>query len=65
MIEDTTSFVYSPCIGACIIDYNETCIGCHRHKMEIVYWNEFTNAEKHEIIMRIRDDRDMGDLWPS
>lgn len=62
-MEEQLEKVYSPCIGACIIDYNEMCIGCHRHKMEIVYWNELTNAEKHEIVMRIRDDRDLGDVY--
>ena len=31
--------------------------------MEIIYWGEFTNAEKHEIVMRIRDDRDLGDIY--
>jgi len=60
MIEDVSERVYSPCIGACIIDYNEVCIGCHRHKMEIVYWDELNNAEKREIVMRIRDDRGYG-----
>jgi len=59
----TDKFVHSPCIGACIIDYNNMCIGCHRHKEEIYYWSEFNNAERREIVMRIRDDRDLGHIW--
>ena len=43
----------SPCIDKCKYDEDKVCMGCHRTMNEIVYWQDFSNKEKLEIIVRV------------
>ncbi len=36
----------SPCVGVCVCDENDVCIGCKRSLDEIVSWNRLSDNEK-------------------
>lgn len=37
----------SPCIRNCCLDENDICVGCYRHILEIIGWqNKSTNQRK-------------------
>lgn len=48
--------IASPCIGVCVLDENDLCIGCARTETEIANWTQFTPDER-EGIMNQLDDR--------
>jgi len=52
--------VPSPCIGVCILEpkWGAFCIGCKRMKLEIENWMYYTDAEKQQIITRIKQLRE-------
>jgi len=43
-------FVYSPCLGVCVIDDDEMCIGCFRLLTEIQWWPTFDQKERKHIV---------------
>jgi predicted Fe-S protein YdhL (DUF1289 family) len=36
----------SPCIGVCILDENDICIGCNRHMKEIIENGNETDSNR-------------------
>lgn len=52
--EEPGGSVLSPCNRNCCLDENDICIGCSRSISEIVGWNEATENEKREILIRCR-----------
>ena len=43
----------SPCIDKCKYDGDKICMGCHRTMHEIVFWSDFSDERKVEIINRV------------
>jgi len=43
----------SPCIDKCKYDEDKVCMGCHRTMLEIVYWSDFSDERKINIIKRV------------
>lgn len=46
--------IKSPCIKVCKLE-NEVCVGCKRTRQEIANWSKYTDKEKLEIILKIKD----------
>jgi predicted Fe-S protein YdhL (DUF1289 family) len=44
----------SPCIRICRLDEQQICIGCLRSSEEIGRWGAASDAEKLDILARIR-----------
>lgn len=42
----------SPCIAICKTE-NDICVGCHRTISEIVFWSNYTDEERDNIMRRI------------
>ena len=48
----------SPCVGICRLDpATRLCEGCLRSPMEIARWPEADNAERHDIVMQLKERR--------
>lgn len=46
----------SPCNGVCILDEDTgLCVGCLRTSDEIAGWEEFSDAEREEVMERITE----------
>lgn len=46
----------SPCNGVCILDEDTgLCVGCLRTSDEIAGWEEFSDAEREEVMERISE----------
>lgn len=46
----------SPCNGVCILDEDTgLCVGCLRTSDEIAGWEEFSDAERVEVMERISE----------
>lgn len=46
----------SPCNGVCILDEDTgLCVGCLRMSDEIAGWEEFSDAEREEVMERISE----------
>lgn len=46
----------SPCNGVCILDEDTgLCVGCLRTSEEIAGWEEFSDAEREEVMERISE----------
>lgn len=46
----------SPCNGVCILDEDTgLCVGCLRTSDEIAGWEEFSDAEREEVMERIAE----------
>lgn len=46
----------SPCNGVCILDEDTgLCVGCLRTSDEIAGWEEFSDAEREEVMNRIAE----------
>jgi len=43
-------YVYSPCLGVCVLDTDEMCIGCFRLLTEIQWWDTFDQKERKHIV---------------
>ena len=48
--------VVSPCMGVCVLDDDDMCIGCYRTCGEIASWAAANNAERQTILDRV-DER--------
>ncbi len=48
----------SPCVSICALDENDICMGCYRSAQEITDWFMASDAEKREILARVRERRD-------
>ena len=52
----------SPCNGVCILDEDTgLCVGCLRTSEEIAGWEEFSDAEREEVMERISEREAEGD----
>lgn len=52
----------SPCNGVCILDEDTgLCVGCLRTSEEIAGWEEFSDAERGEVMERISEREAEGD----
>lgn len=52
----------SPCNGVCILDEDTgLCVGCLRTSEEIAGWEEFSDAEREEVMERISERKAEGD----
>jgi uncharacterized protein len=45
--------VPSPCIGVCILDAAQVCIGCRRTIDEIARWSSMSNEERRAVVLRV------------
>jgi predicted Fe-S protein YdhL (DUF1289 family) len=45
--------VPSPCIGVCVLDAQQICIGCHRTIDEIIRWTSMSEEERRAIVRRV------------
>ena len=45
--------IKSPCNDKCKYNEDNICVSCYRTKHEIVFWSDFTNEEKQQIIERL------------
>lgn len=52
---DTETLIASPCISICVLDEQDTCVGCFRTALEITRWSDASNPERHEIIARAHE----------
>lgn len=44
----------TPCIGVCKLDpHTNLCVGCKRTLEEIAKWQQYTDAQKQEIIKNL------------
>jgi len=43
-------FIPSPCLGVCVVDDSEICIGCFRTITEIQWWSSFDQNERKHIV---------------
>jgi len=50
--------VYSPCLGVCVLDEDEMCIGCGRLLPEIQWWDTFEDDEKKMIVLASNDRKE-------
>ncbi|WMS87991.1 DUF1289 domain-containing protein [Pleionea litopenaei] len=53
----TLPLVKSPCIGICKLvakDQAEICSGCQRTVDEIIAWPTMTNAQRQQVLDRIK-----------
>ena len=46
--------VITPCIGLCDLDENDICIGCYRSASEISGWQNKTEDEQIDIVIRCK-----------
>lgn len=46
--------VESPCVKICRLE-NGVCIGCKRTREEVAKWARFTDAEKLQVLQRLKD----------
>jgi predicted Fe-S protein YdhL (DUF1289 family) len=58
MSHNSETKVYSPCLGVCVLDEDELCIGCFRLLSEITWWDTFENEEKKMIILACKDRKE-------
>jgi len=47
--------IKSPCIDKCKYDENKICVACHRTMQEIVFWPDFPDEKKLDIIARVEN----------
>lgn len=47
--------IASPCVSICALDENDICTGCHRSGQEIAGWGSKSEAEKAEIMLKVRE----------
>lgn len=40
----------SPCIGVCEVNNKGYCKGCLRSRQERLYWQNMTDAQKHQVM---------------
>ncbi len=52
--------VYSPCIGVCVLDQQQECIGCGRNAVEIGEWGVMDNDQKRSVLQRIENSAKGG-----
>jgi len=45
--------VASPCVGVCVLDESDVCIGCYRSSGEIMQWPGASDAEKREMLRQV------------
>ncbi|WP_146592852.1 DUF1289 domain-containing protein [Novipirellula galeiformis] len=50
--EDEGRCVASPCIGTCVLDQSDLCVGCFRSRMEIACWGAAAEVEKQRILQQ-------------
>jgi len=51
--------ISSPCVSICALDENDVCVGCHRTGDEIAQWGSKSEAEKADIMDKVRQ-REQG-----
>ena len=49
-MNDDKEFVYSPCLGACVLNDDEMCVGCFRLLSEIQWWSTFDQNERKRVV---------------
>lgn len=42
--------VKSPCIGVCVLDDNDVCVGCYRTGLEITDWVMYSDEQKAQVL---------------
>jgi predicted Fe-S protein YdhL (DUF1289 family) len=47
----------SPCVGVCMLDAAQRCIGCRRTLDEIVRWSRMSPVEQWAVIARLEQVR--------
>ena len=55
MNQDDNTPPPSPCVNICALDIEDICIGCHRSAEEIGLWTQLSPAQKHEVMVRVRE----------
>lgn len=54
------SAIVSPCVNVCVLDVDDTCLGCYRTSEEIAQWVQYTDEERHAAMDRVRE-RELAD----
>jgi len=55
--------VLSPCVGICLLDENDLCIGCFRSGREISDWGDMNNEQKKEVLRACHERMDDGNSF--
>lgn len=55
MTTEKNTQIASPCVSICALDEDDICVGCHRSGQEIAGWGTKTEAEKAEIMDKVRE----------
>ncbi|KZY60341.1 Fe-S oxidoreductase [Oleiphilus sp. HI0071] len=55
MTENEVKPIASPCVSICALDDSDICVGCHRSGQEIAGWGAKSEAEKAEIMVKVRE----------
>ncbi|MDO4997505.1 MAG: DUF1289 domain-containing protein [Neisseria sp.] len=50
MQQDDFFAIPSPCIGVCKVNNKGYCVGCFRSREERLYWLNFTDEQKHQVM---------------
>lgn len=45
--------VASPCVGVCVLDESDVCVGCYRNADEIMQWPGASNDKKREMLRQV------------
>lgn len=48
------SNIQSPCIKQCVLNDENVCLSCLRTLEEIKYWSKMTDAERQNVLFRIK-----------
>ncbi len=54
---DPSKEIPSPCDGVCAIDGVGVCTTCLRTIPEITLWDQYSNAEKYELHLLLKERR--------
>jgi len=53
--------VDSPCINVCVLDAEQSCVGCGRHVDDIGAWSQMTPLQRHEANVRAAARRELNE----
>lgn len=48
-----TQTVQTPCIGVCLLDEQDLCIGCRRSLDEIANWSVYTDDQRQALLNKL------------
>ena len=55
MNQQNTEEIPSPCVSICALNSDDVCVGCYRTGDEITRWWGMDNAEKQQILEKVKE----------